>query len=222
MAQVFKHNLVFSSLTEVIHATAEFRDQHLMFRDSKQSALAGKKGEWIEMDSLYKFIAQLYEIDQKYGFVKDLFSKPDNTGKGGGKARHAGNTFYLLLANDMDMLQSQASVKKLVDVSWPLFLCLYPVKPLEKRSAALSRNLKARGVLKVCEFTSIQFPEGVCLSPLCRGIIHGAHIKPHSLGGSDRPENGIWLCEFHHRTTEGKLRGQRDGSTLKVRFLERG
>lgn len=221
MAQLFKRNLVFSSLIEVIQSTANFRHNHLLYRDSKQSALKGGKKEWVESNSATDFISQINEFDQKYGFVKDLFPKLPNTGKGGGTAPYAGNTFYLLLADKERILKSQLNIKELVDCSWALFLCLYPVKPIEKRSAALARNLKVLKIPKCCEFTSIQLPEGVNISPLCRGEIQGAHIKPHALGGSDRPENGLWLCDFHHRVTEGKLKGKREGFILDVHFIDK-
>jgi hypothetical protein len=49
----------------------------------------------------------------------------------------------------------------------------------------------------------------------CAGQVQGAHIKPHAFSGLDKAENGLWLCEHHHRATEGKLQGTRGA----VRFV---
>lgn len=161
----------------------------------------------------------LKDFDEKHGFVQDLFPRRENTGKGQGKAPVAGNTFYLLLANNFEKLATREDVVQLVAASWPLFLCLYPIKAIEGRSANLARNMKVKGIPQVCEFNSIQqLPEKDAISPLCRGKVQGAHIKPNALGGSDQPENGIWLCEYHHLATEGKLSGRRNAKGLEVKF----
>lgn len=131
----------------------------------------------------------------------------------------AGNTFYLLLAHGLESWGSRETVVQFVEASWPLFLCLYPIRPIAGRSASLARNMRVRGIPKVCEFAAIFFPEGEKISPLCRGEVQEAHIKPDSRGGSDRPENGIWLCEYHHEATEGKLSGHRKEMMLEVRFI---
>ena len=39
-------------------------------------------------------------------------------------------------------------------------------------------------------------------------------------GGSDQPENGLWLCEYHHRSTEGKLKGKRFKGAITVRLIK--
>ena len=52
----------------------------------------------------------------------------------------------------------------------------------------------------------------------CDGIVQAAHIKPHHKGGSDKLTNGLWLCEKHHRMTEGKLTGSRDLEHIDVKY----
>ena len=54
------------------------------------------------------------------------------------------------------------------------------------------------------------------LKTACSGQIEGAHIKPYKDGGSDKLENGVWLCNLHHRLTEGKLEGCRGIDTFEV------
>ena len=83
--------------------------------------------------------------------------------------------------------------------------------------------MRAAKIPIACEFASIMDLDRLVgageVSPLCRGERQGAHIKPDALGGSDRPENGLWLCEYHHRATEGKLTGRRNGTDLDVRVV---
>jgi len=224
IARLFKHNLVLSTLMAVLQDTAAFRDAHWVYRSSKVALVAGSDGDRIEAPTFAEFVRQLEAFDRSHGFVKDLFPKRQNTGKGEGAAPVAGNTFYLGLADRANVLTSSERIQQVVERTWPLFLCLYPVKPIEKRSACLARSLRVARIQQVCEFSHIkglQAPTGSgFVSPLCRGSVQGAHIKPDSLGGSDRAENGIWLCEYHHRATEGKLAGKRDGSILDIRFVD--
>jgi hypothetical protein len=221
IAKLFKHNLILSSMLEVVRTTADFRSQHWILRSSRLAYSKGFKCGVIEEISLSDFIEEVESFDRTYSFIKDMFPKEKNTGKGGGSAPSAGNTFYLMLSNKLDILRSESNMKRLVDQSWPLFLCLYPIEAIEGRSASLARNMKVRGIPKKCEYFSIRMIAGSGISPLCRGAIHGAHIKPDSLGGSDRPENGLWLCEYHHSATEGKLSGKRDGVVIDVRLIRK-
>lgn len=220
MAKLFKRNLVLSSLVDVLRSTAKYRCSHRICRSSKQAIQSANKRDYecIESKSMSDFIEKLEMFDEEFGFVEDLFPARANTGKGGGKAPVAGNTFYVKLADRSQIYRSRVAIERLVDLTWPLFLCLYPIKPIEGRTAGLARKMRARGIEKVCEISSIQsLPESI--SRLCRGAIQGAHIKPDALGGSDQPENGLWLCEYHHRTTEGKLRGTRRADGPDVRFV---
>lgn len=89
----------------------------------------------------------------------------------------AGNTFYLLLAHGLESWGSRETVVQFVEASWPLFLCLYPIRPIAGRSASLARNMRVRGIPKVCEFAAIFFPEGEKISPLCRGEVQGCTLS---------------------------------------------
>ncbi|MCY2986868.1 MAG: hypothetical protein NTY19_03260 [Planctomycetota bacterium] len=223
IARLFKHNLVLSSMVAVLRSTEEFRQSHWVYRSSRESLSAGFDGDRIEGASITEFVNRLEEFDHQHGFIKDMFPKRRNTGKGDGAAPVAGNTFYLALANRPGAFDSSSQIRLLVERTWPLFLCLYPMEPIQKRSASLARSMRAEKIPQECEFCHIKSLDalliGGSISPLCRGDVQGAHIKPDSLGGTDRPENGIWLCEYHHRTTEGKLAGRRNGSSLDVRFV---
>lgn len=221
MARLFKRNLALSTLVDVVQRTAAYRQSHWLYRNSKRAIRVGFKGDRIEADSLAEFVGHLRDFDERYGFIEDMFPRVGTRGKGEGAARWAGNTFYLHLADRLDELASRASVARFVESSWPLFLCLYPVSPIEHRTASLARSLRVSGAPRVCEFASIRLPSGTGISPLCRGEVQGAHIKPDALGGSDRAENGLWLCEceYHHRATEGRLSGNRNGTKVKVGFV---
>lgn len=219
MARLFKRNLAFPTLLDVVQRTASYRNSHWLLWSSKLAVRKGFKIDRIEAESLAEFVGHLRDFDERHGFIQDMFHRVGFRGKGEGAAHWAGNTFYLHLADQLDELASRASVARFVEASWPLFLCLYPVNPIEHRTASLARSLRVSGVPRVCEFTSIRLPSGTGISPLCRGEVQGAHIKPDALGGSDRAENGLWLCEYHHRATEGRLSGNRNGPKVKVAFV---
>ena len=193
-----------------------------MYRSSKQSVLSGFDGDRIEGDTFTEFVQRLRQFDEQSGFINDMFPKRHNS-RNDGKGLWAGNTFFALLSDLAKVFSSPSAIPEIVDRTWPLFLCLYPVEPIEKRSASLARGMRAAKIPIACEFTSITDLNKLVgageVSPLCRGEIQGAHIKPDALGGSDRPENGMWLCEYHHRATEGKLAGRRNGTALDVRVL---
>lgn len=224
IAKLFKRNLVLASMIAVLRATEEFRKWHWLYRSSKQAVLGGVDGGHIEAESLSDLVGQLEQFDRRHGFVKDLFPRRQNTGKGEGAAPAAGNTFYLALANRPEVFDSASQLTLLVERTWPLFLCIYPVEPIEKRSASLARNMRAAKIPQRCEFCGIkglgQLANESSISPLCRGAVQGAHIKADAVGGSDRPDNGIWLCEYHHRATEGKLAGRRSNLHIDVWFVE--
>lgn len=96
LAGICKHNLVMSTMLDVIRITASFRHAHWIYRSSKLAYSVGFDGDRIEASSLAEFISQLDSFDGSRGFVKDMFPKRESTGKGGGAALGAGNTFYLL------------------------------------------------------------------------------------------------------------------------------
>ena len=218
MAQLFKRNLAFQTMVEVIRRTAKYRDYHWIYWSSGEAVKSGLKGNQLVGGSSSDFIRQLEIFDAQHDFVRDMFPRMPNTGKGDGPARWAGNTFYLNLADRSKRLGTKEEVAKLVSASWPLFLCLYPVKPIERRTASLARSLRAKKILKACEFSNLGLSPAAGIDSLCRGEVQGAHIKPHALGGSDRFENGLWLCEYHHRATEGRLSGSRNEMVLSIKF----
>ena len=147
IAKLFKRNLVLSTLVEVVRSTAEYRSRHSIYRSSRQAIQSGgeKDGQGITARSITEFIEELERFDDQFGFVSDLFPAKPNTGKGNGRAPVAGNTFYLRLADKSTMLRSKTSISRLIELTWPLFLCLYPVKPIESRTAGLARKMPAYG-----------------------------------------------------------------------------
>ena len=220
MAQLFKRNLTLSTLIHVAEATSRFRSSCSLYWDSR-SVVGRRKGRTvraIETDTTSELISDLQEFEDQYGFIRDLFPKIGNQKTGIGPATWAGNTFYLELASAKKANSAQR-IASMVKASWPLFLCLYPIEAIEQRVACLARSLKAAKISIECEFTHIK---GVTrkskIDSNCRGTIEGAHIKPHAYGGSDRLNNGLWLCQYHHRETEGKLIGSRGLSRIDVRL----
>lgn len=220
MAQLFKKNLRLPSLIHVASETASLRQKSFLQWSSRSARRQGKKWTLIEETFVEDFVAVLHDVDSAHGFVSDLFPPIENQKTGNGSAKWAGNDFFLLLAEGVSAL-SNDRLASVVELSWPLFVCLYPVFAIEQRVASLARNLAAANLPKRCEYCCIaDRPSESGVSALCRGEIEGAHIKPHSLGGTDRMENGLWLCQYHHRETEGRLVGSRKGGTFNVRFID--
>lgn len=221
MAQLFKKNLRIPTLVHVIETTAPLRSRSYLHWSSRTAWKEGKKWQYIQEIALADFLSVLQVVDDKHGFVNDLFPRIENQKTGVGSARSAGNDFFLLLAEQISGL-SEKHLASVVHLSWPFFLCLYPVEAIEQRVASLARNLNAAKSPKSCEYSRIKnIPSEADISALCRGTIEGAHIKPHSLGGSDRLENGLWLCQYHHRETEGRLMGSRSSETFDVHFVSK-
>ncbi|HRS97560.1 MAG TPA: hypothetical protein P5040_05190, partial [Smithella sp.] len=161
--------------------------------------------ERIKNTNIQEFLHELDEIEIN-GFTRSVFGK-DTKGKTG-----VGNIFVLSLGRGF----SKIDVSKIIAKSWYLFLWLYPSKPVFTRNAALNRSLKK--VEAQCEIGKIKnIPKNI-LSSVCSGQIEAAHIKPHKQGGSDRLSNGIWLCNNHHRITEGKLEGSRGVDSFEVNY----
>lgn len=217
MAQIFKKNLRLSVIIHSIKGCSRFLKNPYINWSSRSARKGGEKRFFIK-DDVKGFLSKLREIDENW-LVNDLFPKIENQKTGVGPAKWAGNDFFLLLSENASTLSAK-DVKTVLEASWPLFLCLYPVSAIEQRVASLARNLTAAKLEKRCEYMRIlDRPSKSEISPLCRGEIEGAHIKPHSVGGSDRLENGLWLCQYHHRETEGRLFGSRNTESLDVRFL---
>lgn len=199
MTSFFKKNFDYEGFKKIIISTSKFRDE---------SALLCKrinKKEIIKSKNINEFIHQLDEIE-KHGLIKSVFAK-STTGKTG-----IGNIFALGLGKGF----KDEDISKIIDKSWNLFLWLYPSKPLFKRNASLNRSLQK--IDRKCEIKKIKNLIKSILTTACSGQVEGAHIKPHKDGGSDKLENGIWLCNQHHRLTEGKLEGNRGTDTFEVRY----
>lgn len=216
MAQLFKKNIRLSVIAHAVQGCSRFMQQPRLFWSSCSAIKEGKTRFGVQ-DTTDNFLTMLLTIDERK-FISDLFPKLENQKTGVGPAKWAGNDFFLLLAENATSLQSN-DITTIVESAWPLFLCLYPVFAIEQRVASLARNLVAGKYPKQCEYSRIlDRPSESKISAFCRGEIEGAHIKPHSIGGSDRSENGLWLCQYHHRETEGRLAGSRTKNEVNVRF----
>ena len=209
IARVFRENVSFDVLLQALDQTHQFRHANLLFYSSRRLAKAGGNIARIEATKYRTFRTQLLAHHEQANLVKDLFPVLQNRGKGPGKARKAGHDFFLLLADKATLLSRKARVAAVVDAAWPLFQCLYPKESPRRRNAILAAKLRTAGVLQVCEFSQIQRRTIFNIDSACAGRIEGAHIKPDALGGSDEPSNGLWLCQRHHRATEGLLKGKR-------------
>lgn len=200
MLSFFKKNYDYQIFRTIVADTAQYRDENYL--RYKLECVQEVKFRTPDLDVFLNKVDELETSD----FVKTVFSK-SKTGKTG-----VGNIFGICLASGCD----DAGIVKAIDASWPLFLWLYPSKPLFKRNAALNRSLQK--IDRVCEINKIKYVSQNILNTTCLGQIEGAHIKPHKHGGSDRLENGIWLCTKHHRLTEGKLDGKRSIEDFDVEF----
>ena len=211
MAQIFKTNIQLETLITTIRKTREFREfEHIVWssRYAKKALNNGHELLVFEAGDLNTQIRGLRQFEMDHEFQKDLF--PPTVGKSGQKAIAKGNDFYLLLAEKCSKLPKKR-LPVLLEASWNLFCTLYPTEPVEKRSAALARRLISAKIPQMCEYQKISgIPNTRVISKQCVGEVQGAHIKPHAFGGSDQTINGLWLCQYHHRATEGRLSGTRE------------
>lgn len=209
-AETFKANLEMNHLFDVIRKTGSFRiSNRILFSSRFQHDRTGEETVDIGSGSSREFIRDLKNFDDANILKKDLFPRLPNRGKSR-TTKHAwaaGNQFGLLLATGEKVVFDKPTIKKIIDRAWPLFMALYPTQPLFKRDATLARQLFVRDRSKKCNHLSIQHLPKKIKETECTGLIDAAHIKPHRLGGSDKAENGIWLCRQHHKLTEGKLKG---------------
>lgn len=209
-AGIFKRNLDVSELFEVIRKTAKFRTEHqLLYSSREEKRLNRNERKKVHNRSLTSFLDELKDFDDTIGLRKDLFPTLPNRGKSRTTERawSAGNQFGLLLASAAKTKFDKPTIKKIIDDAWPMFMALYPTEPMFKREATLARQLLVKDEEKHCSFLSIQRLPRTIKVMECNGLIDAAHIKPHSMGGSDKAENGIWLCRTHHKLTEGRLKG---------------
>ncbi|MEY4531302.1 MAG: hypothetical protein RLZZ156_2023 [Deinococcota bacterium] len=212
VAKIFKSNTRFEILIGALKRTQYFRNSEFLYWSSRVAQKSLENGDEditiFDVDSFTSFSRQLRAFDKQYDFAKDLF--PPAISKFGKKPTWRGNDFYALLAENCSKL-SKKKITELLEASWELFCCLYPREPLEKRDASLARSLRSAKIARECEYKRIQnIPSARIIAKKCVGEIQGAHIKPHAFGGSDKALNGLWLCQLHHRATEGKLQGTRE------------
>ena len=199
MTSFFKNNFDYEEFQKIIISTAKYRDGNFML------CKRANKKEIIKSKNTTEFLHQLDEIE-KFGLIKSIFAK-STTGKTG-----RGNIFAVRLSKGF----KEKDINKIIDKSWNLFLWLYPSKPVFKRNASLNRSLQK--IERKCEINKIKNLPKSILKVSCSGQIEGAHIKPHKDGGSDKLENGVWLCNQHHRLTEGKLSGKRELNKFEVKY----
>lgn len=210
--EIFKKNLLLEKLLSVAKATARFRTFDQLEFGSKQAYAS--KGDEMHLISSYDvkhFLREVVEHDEEHDMARDLFPKLPSRGKKITRdhARTAGKHFTLLLASGGAIERfDKPTIKKIIDLSWPLFLSLYPTKPILKRDATLRRQLLVIDPVVCCNVNAIiRLPKSIKNS-LCSAVFEAAHIKPHRAGGNDKGINGIWLCRAHHKLTEGKLKGE--------------
>jgi len=199
MTSFFKANFDYSTFMDIIVDTSKFRDQHFLSCKIKNDYKVYKT---LYLTDYLQYIDEINKSD----FIKTVFAKSTN-GKTG-----LGNIFSIGLAKGFDL----QDIDDIINSSWDLFLWLYPSKPIFKRNASLNRSLQK--INRQCEIAYIKDIPNDIIRLNCDGQIEGAHIKPHKSGGSDKLENGVWLCSLHHRLTEGKLEGQRDLKDINVRY----
>lgn len=200
MFSFLHNNFDYASLKQIVIDTAKFRDENfLMFKNKKEKQLIAEK-------DLNNFLNAIDKIEEK-GFAKTIFSKDNSPEKG------IRNVFSFGIARDFN----ENEVEEIINLSWNLFLWLYPSKPLFNRDASLNRNLQK--IERKCEIKAIKnLPENILATP-CEEQIQGAHIKPYKLSGNDKLENGLWLCNKHHSLTEGKISGQRTPKKIEVGYM---
>jgi len=201
MTAFFKKNFDYDIFRSIIIDTNKFRDEHYMRFKRKGNQ------EEIRTNDFQEFLGKLDEIESS-GFVKSVFAK-STTGKTGD-----GNIFGLRLSSDF----RPKDINKIIEKSWDLFLWLYPSKPIFQRNASLNRSLQK--IENKCEIGEINNLPDSIHKTACSGQTEGAHIKPHKKGGSDKLQNGVWLCQRHHRLTEGKLDGKRGLNVFEVKYEE--
>ncbi|GEM_PF-1336204 len=201
MSTFFKRNFDYEVFRNIIKNTAIYREENYL------RCTLNSKQEEISTRNTDEFLCKIDQIE-KMDFAKSVFAK-SKSGKTG-----IGNIFGLRLASDFN----EEEVIEIIEKSWELFLWLYPSKPVFKRNSSLNRSL--RKIDNICEIRKIKNLPAIILETPCSGCVEGAHIKPHKDGGSDKLQNGIWLCNVHHRLTEGKLDGNRGIDSCEVRFKD--
>lgn len=218
MARIFKANWCTRTVLSLVKATKSYRDLSHMFWSTGAKSGTDQQGTRILTYATFAaFERAVLAWDAERGFATDLFPGIARRARSPNPRLRAGHDFGLLLATKVRSL-SDRQIQRLVEKAWPVFAMLYPNRPVERRDAVLARNLTKAGIPRRCEVRSIDGLERLVadVGP-CQGRIEGAHIIPHARGGSDRASNGLWLCEYHHRRTEGRLVGDRNEPRVKLR-----
>lgn len=200
MTSFFKGNFDFEIFKELIIDTVGYRDENYLTCKLKNNYRT------IKTSNLSEFLKEIDSLNEK-DFTKTVFAK-STEGKTG-----VGNIFSLGIARGFKF----SDIDKIIKNSWDLFMWLYPSKPIFKRNASLNRSLQK--ITRQCEIDNVIGIPDKIREKKCFGQIEGAHIIPHKNGGSDKLENGLWLCNLHHRLTEGKLEGNRDLKNINIKYL---
>ena len=207
MFSFFQQNFDYDVFRSILEKTGKYRDCNYMYYTIFNKNRDTKETFEISTESMDAFLKEIDLVESQYGFAKTVFSAKNSS-----KA-NLGNTYYLLIANKF----TTENISEIIDISWDLFMWLYPSKPLFSRDATLNRSM--RNIERKCEFHHIKNLPNFMTDIECEGVIQAAHIKPHHKGGSDKMENGLWLCEKHHRLTEGKISGRRNKTAIDVRYI---
>jgi hypothetical protein len=211
MFQFFHDNFDYQIFRDIAIKTDKFKKFPVMcykiYNSQKIGTFYG--GNYENLDNL---LTEMDCLEEQLGFAKKLFSK-SNSSKAG-----LGNTFYFDIANGNNNLTIK-NIPEIIDISWPLFMWLYPSKPLFTRDATLNRAMKH--IYKECEVSKIKDLPATIADEPCEGELQAAHIKPHHLGGNDKVGNGLWLCEKHHKLTEGHLKGARTLEDVNVMYTKK-
>lgn len=207
MFSFFQQNFDYATFRNMLEETAQYRKrshylQYVLYDKQRKN----KETFVIDNKDINSFLKEVDAVEEKYGFAKTILSSKNSS------QHNLGNTFYLELA----WRPRLRDIPDIIDKTWDLFMWLYPSKPLFTRDASLYRSMQK--VERKCEFRSIQGLPQEILDAECSGVVQAAHIKPHSKGGSDKLTNGLWLCEKHHRMTEGRLTGSRDLESIDVKY----
>lgn len=209
MFSFFQQNFDYATFRNMLEETARYRKRshHMQYvlydkqRKNKEVCVIDKK-------DINDFLKEVDAVEEKYGFAKTIFSRKNSS------QHNLGNTFYLELA----WRPRLRDIPDIIEKTWNLFLWLYPSKPLFTRDASLYRSMQK--IERKCEFRDIKGLPADMFETECEGVIQAAHIKPHSKGGSDKLNNGLWLCEKHHRMTEGRISGSRDTEKIDVIYRQ--
>ncbi len=204
----FKGNFDFNRFLAILEHTRFWRDRHVL----GWSSVADQKDVWIIEEDHSIFKEALLRCDAEWGLPKDLFFGLD-------RRRHTnpsgkrGNYFSTLIGY-IDRINS---ADELLNEVMPLLGWCLPSEQHPGRVASLAASLRGAGIAERCEFSSITGAPSDFYQAECSGRIEGAHIKPHAQGGGAGCDNGLWLCNSHHRMSEGRISGTRKVTRWKGR-----